>query len=158
MKNTIKWLIVALAWTGMMHMVQATPVTPESFNRGFNSGYYTAGAGSWSVAARGLIAGIYLGDTSGSVMNAGSYNSTLTFVNFFDDNHEDAFGGPYGDPDFDMILAGGRYSPALSDDNAAGTDEFRTSTLSAIPVPAAAWLFGTALLAFFGVSRRKTRA
>lgn len=30
--------------------------------------------------------------------------------------------------------------------------------ISAVPVPAAAWLFGSALLGFFGVARRKARA
>lgn len=190
MKNTIKWLIVALAWTGM---VQATPVTPESFNTGFNSGYAVAdytdinnnvdwfvfdsnGIDSISfffdrtIAAPDLIAGLYLGDTSGfdydaagagvyySYMNAGSYNSNLTFINFFDDNHDNAFGGPFGDPDFDILLAAGRYSLALSSLGAAGTYSFTTNAVSAIPVPAAAWLFGTALLGFFGVSRRKARA
>ena len=193
MKNTIKWLIVALAWTGMMHMVQATPVTPESFKTGFNTGYSVAdytdinnnvdwfvfdsdGNSNTSfyfdrtIAAPDLIAGLYFGDTSGfdyevagavahySIMDAGSYNSNLTFVNFFDDNHDDAYGGPWGDPDFDILLAAGRYSLALSSLNAAGTYEFRTSAVSAIPVPAAAWLFGTALLAFFGFSRRKASA
>ena len=193
MKNTIKWLIVALAWTGV---VQATSVTPESFTTGFNSGYSVAnytdinnnvdwfvfdtdGSKSTSfffdrsVAAPDLAAGLYLGDTSGfdyeaagagawySYMNAGSYNSKLSFISSFDDNHEDAYGGPYGDPDFDMLLAAGRYSLALSSLGAAGTYSFTTNAVSVVsstPVPAAAWLFGTALLAFFGVSRRKTRA
>lgn len=195
MKNTIKWLIVALAWTGMMHMVQATPVTPESFKTGFNTGYSVAdytdinnnvdwfvfdsdGVNSTSfffdrtIAAPDLIAGLYLGDTSGfdydaagagvyySYKNAGSYNSNLTFINYFDDNH-DYVGGPFGDPDFNFVLAAGRYSLALSSLGAAGTYSFTTnavSVLSAVPVPAAAWLFGTALLGFFGISRRKTRA
>lgn len=192
MKNTIKWLIVVLAWTGM---VQATPVTPESFNSGFNSGYSVAnytdinnnvdwfvfdsdGVNSTSfffdrtIAAPDLIAGLYLGDTSGfdydaagagvyySYKNAGSYNSNLTFINYFDDNH-DYVGGPFGDPDFNFVLAAGRYSLALSSLGAAGTYSFTTNAVSvllATPVPAAAWLFGTALLGFFGISRRKTRA
>ena len=190
MKNTIKWLIVALAWTGM---VQATPVTPESFKTGFNTGYSVAdytdinnnvdwfvfdtdGSKSTSfyfdrtIAAPDLVAGLYLGDTSGfdydvagaplkySVFDAATYNSNLNYLSLFDDNHDDAFGGPWGDPDFDILLAAGRYSLALSSHENAGTYNFTTnavSVLSAVPVPAAAWLFGTALLGFFGFSRRK---
>jgi len=33
-----------------------------------------------------------------------------------------------------------------------------TASVSAVPVPAAAWLFGSALLGFFGFSRRKANA
>ena len=191
MKNTIKWLIVAFAWTGI---VQASPVTPESFNSGVNSGYSIAdvtdinNSVDWFVfdsngidstsfffdrtsAAPDLVAGLYLGDTSGfdyeaagagayySVTNAGSYNSNLIFIDFFDDNHA-PFAGLYGDPDFDILLGKGRYSLALSSLNGVGTYDFTTNAVAAVstvPVPAAAWLFGTALFAFFGVSRRKTR-
>jgi len=35
---------------------------------------------------------------------------------------------------------------------------FQASAPSPVPVPAAAWLFGSALLGFFGFSRRKTKA
>ena len=192
MKNTIKWMIVAFAWTGI---VQASPVTPESFNTGFNTGYSVAdrtdinnnvdwfvfdsdGSTNTSfffdrtIAAPDLIASLYLGDTSGfdykaagasnnySVFSADGYNSSLSFLNYFNNNHDDALGGPWGDPDFDILLAAGRYSLALSSLKDAGTYEFTTNAVSAVstvPVPAAAWLFGTALFAFFGVSRRKNR-
>jgi len=38
-----------------------------------------------------------------------------------------------------------------------GIDNIEYSTVSAVPVPAAAWLFGSAILAMFGFSRRKAR-
>jgi len=38
-----------------------------------------------------------------------------------------------------------------------GIDNIEYSTVSAVPVPAAAWLFGSAILGMFGFSRRKTR-
>ena len=43
-----------------------------------------------------------------------------------------------------------------------GVDVFSSSgqflgTPSAVPVPAAAWLFGSALLGLFGINRRKTK-
>lgn len=43
------------------------------------------------------------------------------------------------------------------DGDAFGIDNIEYSTVSAVPVPAAAWLFGSAILGMFGFSRRKTR-
>ena len=37
-------------------------------------------------------------------------------------------------------------------------DDLSFTSVSAVPVPAAAWLFGSALLGFFGFSRRKANA
>ena len=38
--------------------------------------------------------------------------------------------------------------------NATNTPEYLKATVSAVPVPAAVWLFGTALIGFVGMSRR----
>ena len=61
-----------------------------------------------------------------------------------------------GDPsnyDYFRISGSGNF-----DDNAvytAGSALVRTSTLSAVPIPAAVWLFGSGLLGLVGVARRK---
>jgi len=54
---------------------------------------------------------------------------------------------------FDTILAGG--SGIASSGNGHGPATF---TLSTVPVPAAAWLFGSALIGLFGVTRRKSQS
>lgn len=85
-----------------------------------------------TVAAPDLIAGLYSGDTTGfdyaaagagvsySYSQAGFYNTALLYIGYWDDTHEDIYGGPYGDPDFSTTLAAGRYSLALSSLNEGG--------------------------------------
>lgn len=63
-----------------------------------------------------------------------------------------AFAGP-------MTLAGaGIRSLFWSDDPGWNFAALDNVTISAVPVPAAAWLFGSALLGFFGFSRKKANA
>jgi len=123
-------------------------------------------------ASPDLYASLYLGDTTGfdyvaagagssfSQSQAGHYNSDITYLNSWDDIHEDSHGGPWGDPHFSYVGTAGTYSLALSSYGQAGSYEFTTnmqSGLSPVPVPAAAWLFGTALVGFAGWRRRQAK-
>lgn len=124
------------------------------------------------VAAPDLIAGLYRGDTSGfdyaaaganafySYGQAAQYNSALTWINYFDDSHGNSLGGPYGDPDFNLVLGAGRYSLALSSLNGAGgTYRFTTNANSVltnhVPEPGSMALLGLGLAAMVVVRRRK---
>ncbi|MBZ9610152.1 PEP-CTERM sorting domain-containing protein [Rheinheimera maricola] len=120
-----------------------------------------------TIANPDLIAGLYSGDTYGfdyvaagvssanwSYASAGDYNPSLTFIEFFDDTHNDNFGGPFGDPDFNRVLAAGRYSLALSSLSQGGTYEFITNVQSAsfdVPAPSTLAVFALGLL---GLARR----
>ena len=65
-------------------------------------------------------------------------------------------GGAFAGP---MTLSGaGIRSLFWRDDPGWNFAAIDNVTISAIPVPAAAWLFGSALLGFFGFSRRKANA
>ncbi|MEP4888607.1 MAG: PEP-CTERM sorting domain-containing protein [Aliiglaciecola sp.] len=121
-----------------------------------------------TIAAPDLIAGLYLGDTYGfdyvaagvplgawSYYYAATYNSDLTFVSFSDDSHNDSLGGPFGDPDFNTVLAAGRYSLALSSLDQGGTYEFTTNVQSAyaqVPEPSTIVIFALGLM---GLASRK---
>ena len=52
----------------------------------------------------------------------------------------------------DSVLPGGGWSPAID------LYEPGTVNISAVPVPAAVWLFGSGLLGLVGISRRKKEA
>lgn len=79
---------------------------------------------------------------------------------------EGAFGLGYGsltifaDVDFISGIFGGADFDPLNDKGrlALNTVNFHINAPSPVPVPAAAWLFGSALLGFFGFSRRKINA
>ena len=62
-------------------------------------------------------------------------------------------------PDLSQLIVGKTFEfISLADpDNKSNSTEFyiNSLTVSTVPVPAAAWLFGSALLGFFGFSRRK---
>ena len=51
-----------------------------------------------------------------------------------------------------------RFNPLNPDIQNMMMDDLLYNEVSAVPVPAAAWLFGSALLGFFGFSRRKANA
>lgn len=53
-------------------------------------------------------------------------------------------------------LSGRSWSLALLQDFAGTTDVLRLSVASAVPVPAAAWLFGSGLVGLVGIARKKT--
>ncbi len=76
--------------------------------------------------------------------------NTLDFYSGTTENG--AFAGP-------MTLSGmGIRSLFWSDDPGWNFAAIDNVTISAIPVPAAAWLFGSALLGFFGYARKKANA
>lgn len=115
-----------------------------------------------TVAQVDLIASLYSGDTSGFDYEAAGlisgpysqvtiYNTDLTLIDTFDDSHDDLLDGPYGDPDFDLILPKGRYSLAVFSVNLPGTYEFTTNVRSAylkVPEPPTAAIFSILILVF----------
>ena len=53
-----------------------------------------------------------------------------------------------------MTLVGNIFEFKIGDNPQSDNDQFYISSLTAVPVPAAVWLFGTALIGFVGMSRR----
>lgn len=192
-KRPLIGLAISVFVLGISSLSQADSVTPEIFSTGFNTGYSVTGSGpdidgnvDWfvfdsngitptsfyfdrTVAAPDLIAGLYMGDTTGfdyaaagapynySYNSADAYNPSLNFIQQFDDSHDDALGGEYGDPDFNLVLSPGRYSLALSSLGRPGTYEFTTNAVNAYPtpVPAAIWLFASGFAGIAGIVRRR---
>ncbi len=145
----------------------------------FTSGLNTsAGSGLWQFASGGSITitgGIdFAGSTpdisTGSTLLSGSFGSAfvqdlgapgfrVTFGNFTDTKHASLL-SYYG-------LPGGTYNGALSllftAQNSGPGNAFTStsmiggniSNIAAVPVPAAAWLFGSGLLGLYSVARRK---
>jgi hypothetical protein len=87
------------------------------------------------------------------------YNPAIAIHSQFDDSHPCVPVGcsNFGDPDFSLVLTAGRYSVQLSSYSGSGTYEFTTSASMAptVPLPAAVWLFGSAL-GILGWMRRKS--
>ncbi|MCK5728793.1 MAG: VPLPA-CTERM sorting domain-containing protein [Methylococcales bacterium] len=128
-----------------------------------------------TVAAPDLVAVLYSGDTNGfdyvaagagqqySYWDADILNMNLTYVDEFDDSHPNIAGGMYGDPDFNMLLAAGIYSLALSSLDQAGTYEFTSSTFDShnsvpnVPIPAAVWLFGSGFIGLTAIRKKSAK-
>ncbi|MGZ8216736.1 hypothetical protein [Methylomagnum sp.] len=51
---------------------------------------------------------------------------------------------------------GGHFTPAIGGAN--GTSGLYAATVETVPVPTAAWLFGSAVMGLFGTGRRKQAA
>ena len=88
----------------------------------------------------------YLGSVNNLAPSAGSVGETLDLILY-----ERTFAGDFFNPANYVATVLG--SVLLGTD---GTFSF-TSAAAPIPVPAAVWLFGSALAAFFGFSRRKVQ-
>jgi len=58
----------------------------------------------------------------------------------------------------DLVWDFGRQGSNAYEERAWVRDNPGSWSISTVPVPAAAWLFGSALLGFFGLSRRKANA
>ncbi len=107
-----------------------------------------------------LIASLYLGDITGADATAlGVSHGNNFFTNFGsfvhvvteDDTHEDAFGGPFADPQFILNLDPGTYSIVVTALQGAGAGFTVTSN---VPAPGAAGLLGVAGLAALRRRRR----
>jgi hypothetical protein len=57
--------------------------------------------------------------------------------------------------EFWVELGFGSLANLGQDRTATNTPEYLKATISTVPVPAAFWLFGTALIGFVGMSRRR---
>ncbi len=106
-----------------------------------------------------LVAGLYSGDINGfDASGFGTHADVifssfgpLTFLQLQDDTHDDAFDGPFGDPQFVETLDAGTYSIVVSAFQGAGASFTVTSN---IPTPGA-----LAAVGFGGlmVTRRRRR-
>lgn len=104
-----------------------------------------------------LVANLYSGDINGfdgsGLVPAGVIGSSfgpLSFLEIRDDTHGDAFGGPFGDPQFLNTLDAGTYSIMVSAFQGAGNSFTVTSN---VPAPGAAVVLG--LGGLFGSRRRR---
>jgi hypothetical protein len=91
------------------------------------AGTYTLYVADYNLQIADLTTGFNTGDTLGNSQTHADYRlSILAFDDFYtDDNNNPVYGNP-----IDL-------------------------TVSQVPVPAAAWLFGSAMLGFGAISRRK---
>ena len=113
-------------------------------------------------------------DTTGRVGNAAAYAGTLgeqpwaykAFTTGTSTNGPQGFTGPFsvtgaalndnGSGGWDGTLAAaGNVGPEWGDFNTQQYSEIFNVTVSAVPVPAAVWLFGSGLLGLVGVARRR---
>lgn len=117
-----------------------------------------------TTAAPDLIASIFFGDVTGIDFGNlladdflfGQDFGALTFIETQDDTEDDAFGGPFGDPRFQLNLGPGRYSVLVSALTPLEGGPFEiTSNVSvnAIPEPGTFGLLAVCSLAF--VRRRR---
>jgi hypothetical protein len=96
-----------------------------------------------------LFATLFSGDVNGfdataewgDIFSAGfsGGGGPLTFVDAQDDTHDDAFGGPFGDPQFIMNLGPGDYSMLVF---SLGTPGEFTVTSNIVPAPGAFAILG----------------
>jgi len=94
----------------------------------------------WQLAGQSIAAQFLDGSTLTYNMPAGnSAGGTLFF----------------GLTEFGSSITSISYFAGSPDTDAVGIDDLRYGTASVIPVPAAVWLFGTALIGFVGYSRRR---
>ena len=121
----------------------------------------------WSNAD-GLIGDIYATGTDDSGGAAGSLIGQ-SFGPLTQNGLTAAYGALVGEINNSFFLLGTNFNVAAPssgvlslyywDSNAGDNSEFITVSvengISTVPVPAAAWLFGSALLGFFGFARRK---
>jgi MYXO-CTERM domain-containing protein len=106
-----------------------------------------------------LIASLYSGDIDGfDASGFGAHSNVivsdfgpLTYIEWQDDTHDDAFGGPFGDPQFTNTLDAGTYSIVVSALQGAG-GEF-TVTSNVAPTPGVLAALGLAGL--MGTRRRR---
>ena len=88
-----------------------------------------------------LVASLYSGDIDGfDAFGFGTHRDVwtsnfgpLTFVDLQDDTHDDAFGGPFGDPQFLNTLDAGTYSIVVSALEGAGGEFTVTSNVAPTP-------------------------
>jgi hypothetical protein len=106
---------------------------------------------------------LWSGATSGGSNNTGSFpdnTGSPIFSYFIGDpgaaSPTGAQGSPFGTGDilFNGMLAAGDYTIRLYE-NGQNTSAYEVS-VNVVPIPGAAWLFGSALLGFVGISRRKS--
>ncbi|MCB1701921.1 MAG: VPLPA-CTERM sorting domain-containing protein [Pseudomonadales bacterium] len=108
---------------------------------------------------------LYFGTTAvdESLFSFESSFGGLTYLGFFDDNWGPNIPGPFADPQVlgYVLPSTGTYSLAVVsvlNGSECGTCDYALrlgDSVSPVPVPAAAWLFGSALLGLAGVKRKK---
>ena len=117
-----------------------------------------------TVAAPDLVASLFLGDVTGVDFGGlladdflfGGAFGPLTFIETQDDTEDDDFGGPFGDPRFQLNLGPGRYSvlvSALSPVEGGPFEITSNVSVNAIPEPGTLGLLSLCSLAF--VRRRR---
>lgn len=110
-------------------------------NAGFQVTLNSFDIGSWLSATRTTQVSIFDGATNAQLFSSGpiTFNSLQLFT-------------------FNLLSANGLKINLGPDAFNTGIDNinFTVSQVNAIPVPAAAWLFGSALFGFFGLRKRQT--
>lgn len=97
----------------------------------------------WQLAGQSITAQFLDGSTSSYNMPAGnSAGGTLFF----------------GLTEFGSSITSISYFAGSPDTDAIGIDDVRYGTASVVPIPAAVWLFGTALIGLVGFSKRSKAA
>ena len=121
--------------------------------------------GTWENSIIQLVNNLNAGDASGPEVNNtyGPFDDAIGSPNYLTGGH---FNWQTGDPQL-STLASGEEQMALYQYNLSGFGGFTTAdavlapvqlteaSLSIVPVPAAVWLFGSALMGMFGAARRQ---
>lgn len=144
---------------GVSDLINDLGFTTFSSGNGVNSSYTTADGVSVNYDGYRALDGLYgsSSECGGTTQTCAShielYYDALGVASMAWLNEAEGWNAAFGNPS--LLESGGSYEHA-------GSYLVRSSGVSAtpsvVPVPAAAWLFGTALLGFFGVSKRKTNA
>ena len=145
-----------LQWSQTGTVVTASIFKENTSDVFSGGGYATGGAFKYGNAAVSMM-GTLIAPADGNVANENAYFSfsfdTLGMV-------ADVSSIVYGDCTPDGLMMGGQMCMTGHNIGTGGTMDamplaLNISEVSAVPVPAAAWLFGGALMSLFGANRRK---
>lgn len=110
-----------------------------------------------------LIAQVFMGDSTGAAPVNTNFPGTpgpdAPFVGLGDDEQDDPFGGPLGDPRITftapMTSPYTLFVSAFPDDGAVGAPFAVTVSLAQVPLPAGAWVLGASVLSLLAAARRR---